>query len=457
MRTMSNSVGIVFCVHHKPWLMQGSLITAVLQDYTDTDFYFAYQQGDGVCAHKPSYQEYLELAKSHGVDPQLSPYDSRVREVCQIPRDNIHELVFENDGALDSGAWYKFLRTGLWEKYDYVCFFGEGTLLTSPRALSAIIDFARAHNVHFIASGHEKKSVCKSEMLCGQSQRKGESQMNAFHDAMSAKVFELFCRDSEFKALFDKWPDEFRGEIQNHVVDMWPRPTVFYRMWAAANMRDAPSERGSFDGMKSFLRKHREELWSLDELFARIRLGYENSYPAKVLGLTAGAGGVRHRHDPYIHVSGVRRKLSEIVSDVTVHDGIRFHRETRPEWFGCTIAHVMSRTFLQSLTQKLEQHNLYDVLEVPYTATPLEVIWGFLPGWIGVEKWFTDGIHRVRKNFATLRREDDEPISLAGYINRYYRGQAVVVPGDDCLKVTSFRWSLSRIESELGANYFVKN
>ena len=454
---MSNSVAIVFCVHHKPWLMQGSLITAVLQDYTDTDFYFAYQCGDGVCAHKPTYQEYLELAKSHGVDPQLSPYDSRVHQVCQIPRDNTHELIFENDGALDSGAWYKFLRTGLWEKYEYVCFFGEGTLLASPRSLSAIIDFARSHDVHFMASGHEKKSACKSEMLCGQSRRKGETPMNAFHDAMSAKVFEFFCRDSEFKALFDKWPNEFRGEIQNHVVDIWPRPTVLYRMWAAANMRHAPSEQGFFDSIKSFLRKNREGFLALDELVARIRLDYENSYPVRVLGLTECEGGAWHRQDPYIHVAGVRRKLSEVVSDVVVQDGIRFHREIRPEWFGCTIAHVMSRSFLRSLTHKLEQHNLYEVLELPYAASSLEVIWGFLPDWIGVEKWFTDGIHRVRKNFATLRREDDEPISLAGYINRYYRGQAVVSPGDDCLKVRSFRRSLSRIESELGANYFLKN
>ena len=454
---MTNSVAIVFCVHHKPWLMQASLITAVLQDYTDTDFYFAYQCGDGVCTHKQTYQEYLELAKHHGIDPQLSPYDSRVRDVCQIPRENTHELFFENDGALDSGAWYKFLRTGLWENYEYVCFLGEGTLLASPRALSAIIGFARTHDVHFMASGHEKRSVCKSEMLRGQTQRKGKAPMNAFHDAMSAKVFELFCRDSDFKALFDKWPEEFRGETQNHVVDMWPRPAVLYRIWAAANMKHAASRRGAFDNVKVFLQKHREDLLALDELCARARLAYENSFPARVLGLTAGVGGAAHRPDPYIHVSGIRKNLSEIVSDVVVHGGIRFHRETRPEWFGCATNHVMSRTFLRSLTQKFEQHNLYDVLEVPYTATPLEVIWGFLPGWLGVEKWFTDGIHRVRKNFATLRREDDEPISLAAYINRYYRGQAVVAPGDDCLKVRSFRWSLSRIESELGTNYFMKN
>ena len=54
-----------------------------------------------------------------------------------------------------------------------------------------------------------------------------------------------------------------------------------------------------------------------------------------------------------------------------------------------------------------------------YAATALEQIWGLIPFWLKTEPWFTDGIHRVRKNFFTYRREDN-PKVLVRYLNRYF-------------------------------------
>ena len=53
---MSSKLAIVFCVHHKPWLMMATLLTTVIQDRLDADFYFVYNLGDGTSSRE-SYRE----------------------------------------------------------------------------------------------------------------------------------------------------------------------------------------------------------------------------------------------------------------------------------------------------------------------------------------------------------------------------------------------------------------
>ena len=136
---MSSKLAIVFCVHHKPWLMMATLLTTVIQDRLDADFYFVYNLGDGTSS-RASYREYDQIATTLGANRQLSPFDERVREVCRLRRTRIFELEYENDHGLDSGAFYKFIREGHWRAYERVLFLGEGACLLytspSPRDLS---------------------------------------------------------------------------------------------------------------------------------------------------------------------------------------------------------------------------------------------------------------------------------------------------------------------------------
>ena len=53
---MSGKLAIVFCVHHKPWLIMATLLTTLMQDRQDADFYFAYNLGDGT-SPRESYRE----------------------------------------------------------------------------------------------------------------------------------------------------------------------------------------------------------------------------------------------------------------------------------------------------------------------------------------------------------------------------------------------------------------
>jgi len=113
----------------------------------------------------------------------------------------------------------------------------------------------------------------------------------------------------------------------------------------------------------------------------------------------------------------------------------------------------LSRDFLLRLSEKLDQFEMYDALDMPFAGSPLEHIWGFLPAWLGFEKWFTDGFHRVRKQFTTYQREDYPP-EMAGYINRYHRGRLVVGWHEDHLKLQAWRSDLGDLRQVLPAAYF---
>jgi hypothetical protein len=141
------------------------------------------------------------------------------------------------------------------------------------------------------------------------------------------------------------------------------------------------------------------------------------------------------------------------VVDVSRIEGVGFHRVAEPEWFGCATNHFLTRTFLDAFSRRLDEYRMYDVLHIPFAATALEVVWGFLPAWLGFEKWFTDGFHRVRKDAVTYRREDFPP-EMSSYINRYYRGRIAVGWEGDYLKLRSWTPQLSWLRDELPAPYF---
>ena len=65
---MTAKLAIVFCVHHKPWLMMSTLLTLVSQERQNADLFFAYNLGDGASARE-SYREYREVLQLQPEQP----------------------------------------------------------------------------------------------------------------------------------------------------------------------------------------------------------------------------------------------------------------------------------------------------------------------------------------------------------------------------------------------------
>lgn len=217
---MANRVALVFCVHHKPWLMMSTLITALAQDFQDGDFYFVYNVGDG-----------RRRGGTTRVNTQLSPFDERVRGVCRLNRPATFELEYENDEALDSGAWYKFIREGRWKAYDWVLFAGEGTLFARPTLLSGMLALAATRpDVQVIASGHEKRRLPKNMFLNYRGRTGRRSEDDRAHDAAIAAAFQIFCRDPAFDRIFERWGDDIRLETQHHVPPSGPPSALLRRV-----------------------------------------------------------------------------------------------------------------------------------------------------------------------------------------------------------------------------------
>ena len=97
--------------------------------------------------------------------------------------------------------------------------------------------------------------------------------------------------------------------------------------------------------------------------------------------------------------------------------------------------------------------DLYKTLDFPFAGTPYEVIWGFLPAWLGFEKWFFDGIHRVRKNFVNYKREDD-PAGMCRYLNAYFNKKIIVEPEGDFIKIKKVKKSFNYVYEFLGDIFF---
>lgn len=468
---MTNRVAIAFCVHHKPWLMMSTWITTLVQDYQDVDFYIIYNVGDGSCSDKESYQEYHQfrdenaselisispqmesesygkyeaLARRRGINAKLSPFDERMRSISKIRRSEVYEIEFENDHALDSGCWLKFIRAGHWRKYDHVFFMQEGTLLTRPNAISAALHMATEHNVHFLAAGHYKSRTPKDIILNYMTRHPNYNQIDVFHDRMIMKTFEVFCRDGEFRHLFEHWSSNFEGSQQAHIPGFW-RNSFWRRIARAADPIEVLPTQPTKRMVAGLLRRNVDFIWYLETLMAQTGIVLADKFP---FDWDERDG---NDSDEWICVDTKKRLLSDLASIVDV-DGVKFHRENGPEWHGCSCNHMLSREFLERLHDRMEHHNMYDVLDIPFAGTALEVIWGFLPSWLGFDKWFFDGQHRVAKNFANYRREDN-PKGMARYINQYYGGELCVDHDGDYLKIRRARKRYVNLKEVLGEEYF---
>lgn len=442
-----------------------TLTTILAQDIRDADVYVAYNVGDGECPTKPSYASYRALAsenarrdlqrdleresyaaydlhaRERGLNSKLSPFDDRVRTVCRLRGLTVTELEFENDHALDSGVWWKFIRGGLWRQYDYVLCVQEGTILTQANVLSAALRFANEGHADFVAGAHMKAALPQSSLFDYNGRHPGALPIDHFHDRMIRETFDTFRRDPEFDRAFALWPDDIEPQRQHHVPDIWGQGP-WQRLRRAVDADAGLPDQFIYRAVATWLRDHRPLVRRSNARLSALRV------------MVGPHGRIRRASDEErIYVDTVLRRLDDVVSPIDV-DGVKFHREDGVECYGCGCNHLFSRRLLERLTERMERYGLYDALDLPFAGTALEVIWGFIPRWLGADKWFFNGLHRVAKNFATYRRED-EPMDVADYLNRYYAGDLAVGWQGDYLKVwRATAAHAARLRHHLDASYF---
>jgi hypothetical protein len=442
---MKKKLALVYCVHHKPWLVMGSLVSALSQSCRDFDLIFLYQNGDGSCSEKESYNEYRQIARECGKNIMLSEYDPRVRDACKVNLNNkdILTLELENDQSLDSGAYYKFIKNGGWGKYDYVFFIQEGAIFTSPCVIESFLDFAAKNNVHFLSTGHEKQCLPKEVFTNLNRRNPFPSKLDIFHDKMIEEVFAIFRRDIAFEKLYKEWQASFPIENQHHIPDLGREYRVLNsirnRLFVITHKIKQVSK-AKKDLSRTILRR-----WdSLTRVYEKLRF------------LNLIAHNYRKEEIPhsYIAVNAKRRNLNSIV-DFKEEKGVKFHKanDNNLQWFGCCCIHMLSNEFLDSFSSKLHEYQMFDMLDFPFSATALEVIWGFLPSWLGFDKWFFDGIQRPRKNFYT-REWEDSPEWMAHYLNWFFRGKLYVEPEDDFIKIKKMSGDLAYLTECLNSGYF---
>lgn len=421
----------------------GSLVSTLLQDYRDLDLIFLYQKGDGACPDKASYDEYRQKAAECGKNIMLSDYDPRVKDVCRIKNYNIIELEFENDQSLDSGAYYKFIGAGGWKNYDYIFFMQEGAIFTAADTIGSTIRFAEKNNVHSLSSGHEKQRLPKDLFINWNTRSPNPTSLGVFHDRMIQATFDIFRRDKDFDTLYEAWKSDFPVENQHHIPDLGNKSRFLN------SIRNKSYE---------LLYKVSEKRIISNEVFKNVFVFIDSLLASYEGSISANSINKNHQpviiHDPYIIVDRKSRKLSKTVT-FKEEGSLKFHKanDNESQWFGCCCIHMLSRQFMQSFSDRLDEFKMYDVLELPFSATALEVIWGFLPSWLGYDKWFFDGIYRPRKNPCT-REWEDFPVWMARYLNRYYRSRLYIEPEGDFIKISKMSGNLSFLKDSLNSYYF---
>ena len=382
-----------------------------MQKNNNYDLHIIYIRGNGECRDFDGYKEFYEVAEQTGeYNPQLTSDDNRILDVVNSLNINytIHE--FDNDHGLDSGAWYKFIKKGVWQSYDHSFFLMEGFQFTSENVLDSINTFSTQNKLDYLDMGFEKRIAHRWQIDNMFTLGHNPSKMDYLKNNTITSVFHDFSQDDKFKEIYQKWWNEpFLKESATG--------TTFHHVPGKAY--------GIKEKLKFFL---------------------VNLYKNKKLKMPVGRFIFQQ---PQSKISN----LSSVVEDYKIINKVIFHKEKSPYFYGCMCQHLFSKELLSEFQKKLEKYNLYKVLDYPISAGPLEPIWGMLPAWLGFDKWYFDGVHRPRKNFLTYVREDDVE-GVCRYINRYYKGKLKVAPEGDYIKIINYKNKYNYINNTLGDIFY---
>lgn len=369
-------IGIFILCHHKPWLIRSSLLSLFTQNSKiKYDLHFVLIKGNGENKNYKQYEEYFKVKQDRGEkNNQLSNFDKNILfELKKIKiKYKIHN--FKNDHGLDSGAWLKLIKTKIWKDYDYSFFLMEGFLFSNNKVLNSTYEFLKINKPDFISSAHEKRFLkfTRNNLII--------NTLDTFHQKSIKKIWLELLKIKRFKKIYFKKP--------NFLV------------------RDGKKIRD--------ITEHHVSSYLLTS-FQKIKLIIKSLFFQKYLYKRHQSVLATTNKKIFLNIQTVSKKIKNI-------NGVQFHEENSPFFFGCSCQHVFSKKILNDMNIFFKKNNIYNISKMPYFGEVFEVIWGSLPKVLFKKKWYFNGIHRVRKNLINYQREDDIN-GMIKYLNFYNLGK----------------------------------
>jgi hypothetical protein len=373
------NLGIFILVHHKPWLIKASLksLETQIKPHINYEINFVLIKGDGQCKNKKSYKKYFNLVKkTNEKNIMLSDFDRNLTAIIKKCKHN-SIIYLENDHGLDSGAWLKIIKKKKYMKYDYSMFLMEGFLFTNNKVLSSISQFIKNKKPDFISTGHEKRIILK-KLLRRLNINNKNSSLENYQQSIFDKIFHKFSSTREFGKIIRNWPTQLKkngliskGRTENHL------PKYNFNL---------------IDYIKIYLRTLIISKKVTSPFSQNIYVSDDNN-----------------RY--FEKIKNISPKIIKINKTI-------FHLEKNPYFFGCSCQHIFSKKILNKLNVFFKKNNLFKIINYPYLADSIEIIWGLIPSAFNCKKWFFDGIHRPRKNFLNYKREDNKN-GIRNYLKFY--------------------------------------
>ncbi len=331
-------------------------------------------KGNGENKSLKKYKKYFEIKKKTGVkNSQLSKFDSKVFNELKKLKKKYYVHEFKNDHGLDSGAWLKLIKSKIWIKYDYNILLMEGFLFSNNNVLKSLRKFLKQKKPDFVSSAHEKRFF-----KIHREQNKFEIN-ESYHDYSIKKIWSQLLKIKKIREIYKK--------SKNYII------------------RDKKKIRN--------ITEHHISTYSLTffdqiKLFIKSILFSKHIYNKKKSVLVTSSRKVFINSD-------------KIYNSSIAIDGIKYHTELSPFFFGCSCQHIFSKKMMKQTKHFFKKNKIYKIAEFPYFGEVFEIIWGSLPKVLNKKKWYFDGIHRVRKNLINYQREDNIS-GLVKYLNLYNLG-----------------------------------
>ena len=380
-------IAIFILCHHKPWLIRSSLLSLLSQDNDhDYDLHFIIIVGNGEDKSNKKYKEYFKNKKKYGEkNTQLSKFDKNVINELKKLRINYQIHKFSNDHGLDSGAWIKLIRSNIWKKYDYSVLLMEGFLFTNNKVLSSLKKFIETNKPDFISSAHEKRFFKLNK------KKQYKNNNYSYHTESTKKIWLELLKIKNFKNIYK--------HSKNYII------------------RDNKRIQN--------ITEHHVSKYSLT-LFQKIKL-----YIKSVLFL-----GHFYKQKSSILVTTKMKMFMDIrnISKKNIEvDGIHYHLENNPFFFGCSCQHIFSKKMMIETNNFFKKNKIYEIAKLPYFGEVFEIVWGALPIVLNKKKWYFNGIHRVRKNLIDYKREDNIS-GVIKYLNLYNQHKLEFYKKDNDIK-----------------------
>ncbi len=406
---MKISINIV--THHKPFLITASLISLALQKFDNFDLHIIFIKGDGT---KKKYQKYDKLKKKNNKYSQLSKSSNKILSILKnFKKDKIIHI-FENDHALDSGAWLKFINKKVWKKYDYNFFLMEGFIFKDNNSLKDLFSFLKHKKPDAVMLGSEKIFTTEKTMNRFALSNKKNLTDN-YHQDIINKTFKSFCKHNAFKKVYLKWhKTKILNDINNKNSDIsinFPHKEYF----------------SNFIKCKLFLK------------FILVKKKFYNPFTDLIF----------FNKDNFRYL--LPRKF--FFKKEFKFGSIIAHIEKSPFIYVNGCQHIFSNKILNKINNLLILINIKKILNYPFVATALEFIWGMLPKTLGFKKWHVDCLHRPRKNFLTYEWEDTA-FFMKKYLEIYSNHNIKIKLDNNNLKISNYSEKFEFIKKNLNKNFF---